>query len=68
MSDPANGICDGTNHFQLGYPVRMSPTTKPNLAWRCACGWWQFTGADKTWRAPTDDESIRLQWLERLNA
>jgi hypothetical protein len=58
-------------HRSIGAPVRMTPTTKPNLAWRCACGWWYFvnpTGRTTVeWHPPADDEAIRRRYLQRLD-
>ena len=53
-------------HRIEGRPIRMTPTTKPNLAWPCVCGWWRFVRGDQTWHPPASDEQIRLRWLERL--
>lgn len=55
------------NHRIEGYPVRMTPTTKPNIGWRCRCGAWQLCHS-KVWNeTPATDETIRIAWLERLS-
>jgi hypothetical protein len=53
-------------HRSEGVPIRMTPTTKPNIAWRCSCGWWHFVHLRNAWSPPASDEHIRLAWLARL--